>query len=177
MAPHTGAGSIVQSLCFPPQWSAAPKLRGKLLSPCVVNAAKGQRLAFTVLHCCCPYYTNWWEKNIVKKKKKKKRPRKKCILSRMQREGCIGSLIQPMGYVNKQFALQRDDMTKELWRQNWISFDRMWLPLSLIDFHHRHIAEAFTTWNWEESAAIERKWQSNTNNGGFIKNLFSSLWL
>lgn len=78
-----------------------------------------------------------------------------------------------MGYVNKQFALQRDDMTKELWRQNWISFDRMWLPLSLIDFHHRHIAEAFTTWNWEESAAIERKWQSNTNNRG----LFSSLWL
>lgn len=116
-------------------------------------------------------------KKYSKKKEKKKRPRKKCILSRMQWEGCIGSLIQPMGYVNKQFALQRDDMTKELWRQNWISFDRMWLPLSLIDFHHRHIAEAFTTWNWEESAAIERKWQSNTNNGGFIKNLFSSLWL
>lgn len=103
----------------------------------------------------------------------------------MQREGCIGSSIQPIGYVNKQFALQRDDMTKELWRQNWISFDRMWLPLSLIDFHHRHIAEAFTTWNWEELAAIERKWQSNTNNGFFFglffikikNNLFSSLWL
>lgn len=33
----------------------------------------------------------------------------------------------------------------------------MWLPLRLIDFHHSHIAEAFTTWNKEESAAIERK--------------------
>lgn len=107
------------------------------------------------LHCYCPYYINWYKK-----------PPKKCIiLPRMPREGCIGSLIQQLGYVNKQFALQRDDMTKELWRQNWISFDRMWLPLRLIDFHHRHIVEAFTTWNWEESAAIERKWQSNTNNG------------
>lgn len=93
-------------------------------------------------------------------------PTKNCIiLPRMLSGGCIGSLIQQLGYVNKQFALQRDDMTKELWRQNWISFDRMWLPLRLIDFHHRHIVEAFTTWNWEESAAIERKWQSNTNNG------------
>lgn len=91
--------------------------------------------------------------------------KKSIMLPRMPREGCIGSLIQQLGYVNKQFALQRDDMTKELWRQNWISFDRMWLPLRLIDFHHRHIVEAFTTWNWEESAAIERKWQSNTNNG------------
>ena len=36
----------------------------------------------------------------------------------MPREGCIGSLIQQLGYVNKQFAQQRDDMTKELWRQN-----------------------------------------------------------
>lgn len=23
----------------------------------------------------------------------------------------------------------------------------MWLSLRLIDFHHRHIVEAFTTWN------------------------------
>lgn len=83
----------------------------------------------------------------------------------MLTEGYIDTLIQRLGYVNKQFALQRDDMTKELYRQNWISFDRMWLPLRLIDFHHRHIVEAFTTWNKEESAAIERKWQSNTNNG------------
>lgn len=142
---------------FFPTMECSTKAARKLLSPCVVNAVKGQRLAFTVLHCCCPYYINRFFK--------KKKPPKKCILSRMQREGCIGSLIQPLGYVNKQFALQRDDMTKELWRQNWISFDRMWLPLRLIDFHHRHIAEAFTTWNWEESAAIERKWQSNTNNG------------
>lgn len=89
-----------------------------------------------------------------------------CIISpRMLTEGYIDTLIQRLGYVNKQFALQRDDMTKELYRQNWISFDRMWLPLRLIDFHHRHIVEAFTTWNKEESAAIERKWQSNTNNG------------
>lgn len=41
----------------------------------------------------------------------------------------------------------------------------MWLPLRLIDCHHSHIVEAFTTWNKEESAAIERKRQSNTNNG------------
>ena len=95
----------------------------------------------------------------------KKHPKKWIILPRMPREGCTGSLIQQLGYVNKQFVQQRDDMTKELWRQNWISFDRMWLPLRLIDFHHRHIVEAFTTWNWEESVAIERKWQSNTNNG------------
>lgn len=93
-------------------------------------------------------------------------PKQKCIiLPRRPREGCVGSLIQQLGYVNKQFAPQRDDMTKELGRQNWISFDRMWLPLRLIDFHHRHLVEAFTTWNWEESAPIERKWQSNTNNG------------
>lgn len=94
-----------------------------------------------------------------------KAPKKCIILQRRPTEGCTGSLIQQWGYVNKQFALQRDDMTKELGRQNWISFDRMWLPSRLIDFHHRHLVEAFTTWNWEESAPIERKWQSNTNNG------------
>lgn len=33
------------------------------------------------------------------------------------------------------------------------------VPVEAIDFHHRHIVEAFTTLNKEESAAIERKWQ------------------
>lgn len=127
-----------------------------MFRPCIVHGAEDKACHSHSLHCCCPYYTNWY---------KKKHPKKWIILPRMPREGCIGSLIQQLGYVNKQFAQQRDDMTKELWRQNWISFDRMWLPLRLIDFHHRHIVEAFTTWNWEESAAIERKWQSNTNNG------------
>lgn len=85
------------------------------------------------------------------------------------------ALIQHLGYVNKQFALQRDDTTKELGRQNWISFDRMWRPLRLIDFHHRHLVEAFTTWKGEESAAIERKWQSNANNGVLWRKFFLTL--
>lgn len=122
---------------------------------CIVHAVEDKACHSHSPHCYCPYYINWY----------KKPPEMCIILPRMPGEGCIGSLIQQLGYVNKQFALQRDDMTKELWRQNWISFDRMWLPLRLIDFHHRHIVEAFTTWNWEESAPIERKWQSNTNNG------------
>lgn len=42
-----------------------------------------------------------------------------CIISpRMSTEGYIDTLIQRLGYVNKQLALQRDDMTKELYRQN-----------------------------------------------------------
>lgn len=166
-------------------WGALCK---SLYSPTMERRSKAARKTVESLCCKCrkrtkagihsPALLLFLLYKLGRKKYNKKRGHwKKCILSRMQREGFIGSLIQPMGYVNKQFALQRDDMTKELWRQNWISFDRMWLPLSLIDFHHRHMAEAFTTWNWEESAAIERKWQSNTNNGGFIKNLFSSLSL
>lgn len=122
---------------------------------CMASVCRGQSSAFTfpilllsLLH-----------------KKTEKSPQMCIVLPRMPTEGRIDALIQRLDYINKQFALQRDDMTKEPWRQNWISFDRIRLPLRLIDFHRRHIAEAFTTWNWEESAAIERKWQSNSNNG------------
>lgn len=78
--------------------------RGSMFSPCAVQAGEDKARLSHSLHCYCPH--------------KEAHPKKHIILPRRPREGCIGSLIQRLGYVNKQFALQRDDMTKELWRQN-----------------------------------------------------------
>lgn len=77
-----------------------------MLRPCVAQATEDKARLSHSPHCCYPYYINSY---------KKRKQVQMCIISpRMETEGCIGTLIQQLGYVNKQFVLQRDDMTKEL---------------------------------------------------------------
>lgn len=82
-----------------------------MLRPCIANSVEDKEWHSQPLHC--PYDINRY----------KKVP-KKCILPRMQREGCIGSLIQQLGYVNKQFLLYKE----MIWQKN--CGDKIEFPLT-----------------------------------------------
>lgn len=105
--------SIVWGLCFEPQCTAASQRPQNcfMLRPCIANSVEDKEWHSQPLHC--PYYINRY----------KKVP-KKCILPRMQREGCIGSLIQQLGYVNKQFLLYKE----MIWQKN--RGDKIEFPLT-----------------------------------------------